>query len=465
MKKCPSLDRNLLRSIVVLSWPTVVEQALHTGVMYIDTALVGHIGANASAAVGITSSSNWMIIGFFSAIGMGVISSIAKSMGAKNYDKVGNSLVQSIIISLIVGVVTAVIAVSISPFLPRLLGAEKKIEHDAFIYFFIISLATPLRACAMIIGAALRATGNTRKPMMITIVSVFIKLLLSIFLISGTKKIDLFGLNFVLPGMKLGVMGAGIASAAGFIINGLIMLRAVVKNRYFPKYNVNWKLNRGIISEYARIGLPVAAQKTVINLGHVVFTSLVSRLGTIALATHSIALTAEEAFYIPGFGMQIAAATLAGNAVGQQDAKKLRKTTFAISGVSASVMTILATLLFIFPSTVMSLFTTDPGVIRGGATILRIVAVSEPLFAMTIILEGVFNGVGDVKTPFIVLVSSMWGVRILWTLICVVVLGLGLQAVWVCMIADNIIRCILLFMVFTRRNWNEYLSGISTMRY
>ena len=136
-------------------------------------------------------------------------------------------------------------------------------------------------------------------------------------------------------------------------------------------------------------------------------------------------ITAEQACYIPGYGMQAAASTLAGNSLGENNADKFRQVTKLITAIAVVLMTITGLCLFLFPGFMMSIFTSDAEVINGGIRVLRIVAVSEPVFAALIILEGIFNGIGDTKAPFFFSILSMWGVRIAGTCLCLFLLDTG----------------------------------------
>ena len=192
-------------------------------------------------------------------------------------------------------------------------------------------------------------------------------------------------------------------------------------------------------------------------LGSTVFTALVASLGTISLAAHSIAITAESAFYVPGYGFQAAATTLSGLTAGEGDEDKLDRMSETLMRITVFCMFITGLLLFIFPQAMMSLFTRDPQVIAQGTVALRIVSVSEPFFALTLSLEGVFNGVGDTKMPFIISLCSMWGVRILFTFLCVKIFGMGLASVWMCMIADVITRALCMFARYRSGLWKKGL--------
>ena len=160
---------------------------------------------------------------------------------------------------------------------------------------------------------------------------------------------------------------------------------------------------------------------------------------------------------------------MAGNALGKQDEKEFRQVTKTIAAIAVALMTITGALLFAFPGQMMSLFTEDAQVIAGGITVLRIVAVSEPMFAALIIFEGVFNGIGDTRAPFVFSIISMWGVRIAGTCLCVIFLHAGLELVWVCMVGDNVTRCLLLGHRFVRgsrskdRAWRKRF-GSGTMK-
>jgi putative MATE family efflux protein len=195
-------------------------------------------------------------------------------------------------------------------------------------------------------------------------------------------------------------------------------------------------------------------QRTVVCMGHIVFTAQVTGLGTIPLAAHSIAITAEEAFYMPGSGFQAAATTLCGQALGAGDKERVKHLASLCAKLCIIVHTFTGVLLFLFPEVMMSIFTPDLQVIALGASVLRIVSVSEPFFGLTMVLEGVFSGIGDTKPPFYVALFSMWFLRILPTFICVRVLGLGLRAVWCCMILEVIGRSLLLALRYAKKNWD-----------
>ena len=311
------------------------------------------------------------------------------------------------------------------------------------------------RASIVIFGSVLRAVGDMKTPMAVNLAVNAINVVLNYFLIYETHTAHLGPLSLLMPGAGWGVRGAAAATAVSYVAGGVAMFLAMMHNRKVSPRGIPLRLDKRIMGDCVRIGAPVALSRVGACLGQVVFSSQVTRLGTTALAAHSLALTAEQAFYIPGYGMQAAAATLCGNALGAGDGKRLASVARTSICMAAGVMAATGALLFLFPGFMMSIFTPDEEVIALGQNVLRIVAVSEPVFGASIILEGVFDGIGDTRTPLVISIATMWGVRILATYVCVNWLHLGLTAVWCCMVADNVARGALLFARYVRGRWKQ----------
>lgn len=436
-------NRELMGTIFHLAWPTIVEQALQTVVSYADTAQVGAIGANASASVGLTTSVMWLVNAPMFAIGMGFLSVISRALGADDRQTARRAAMQAIWMTVLLGLVEGVIAVAVSPVLPVWLGAEQEIQRDAAIYFGIVSLPMLFRCSTIILASVLRATKNTRTPMIFNTIMNVINITLNAILIGPAG---------------LGVAGAAIATAIGYAVGGTLMFVSVLRSPVLDLRTMPVRLDWAILKRCLSIGLPIAGERITACLGQVLFTALIARLGTVSVAAHSIGITAEQAFYIPGYGMQTAAATLCGFSAGEKDEKKLMQYSSAICVMAVVLMGSLSTLMFFIPELILGIFTRDAAVIALGTQLLKIVAFSEPFFAAAIIMEGVFNGVGDTKAPFVISLMTMWGIRILFTFLVVNVFHLGLASVWLCMVGDNVTRCILLVFRYFRGSWKRRLD-------
>ncbi len=453
-------DKNMIKLILHLSWPAILEQVLQTIVQMADSAMVGRISAQASAAVGVTTTAMWLLNGIFFAAAVGVLAYIARSVGAKEMEQARIGSMQAILLTVILGIAVCVLALSISGILPVWMDADPEIRDDASLYFFIICIPMLFRASIIIFGSVIRAAGDTRTPMLINALMNILNVVLNFLLIYPTNTYSVFGLSLTIPGAGLGISGAAIATAVSYIAGGTLMFLVFYygKQGVSPrgmKFRLDWEVMRQCIT----VSIPNALERMTTCLGQMVFTSMVAGLGTIPLAAHSIAITAEQAFYIPGYGFQTAANMLAGQTLGERDEKKLDSISLTITLFAVGIMSLTACILFLFPEVMMKLFTTDEQVIALGASVLRIVSVSEPFFAVSIITEGVFNGVGDTKAPFVISLCSMWGVRVVSTFICVKIFGLGLTAVWMCMVADVIVRCILMAHRFFSGRWKRGRFG------
>jgi len=447
-------DKNDLKKILTLSFPAIVQEALNTVVTYVDTAMVGALGAASSAAVGLTSSVGWFVSNFAVAFGVGVLAICAQSDGANNKEKMQKAGQQAIFMTIGVGILLTIGCIIISPYLPIWLNGDPSIRNEASTYFFIISLPMLFRTSVVIFSAALRGVSDMKTPMIINLWMNMINIILNYLLIYDTHQISLISI----PGANLGVKGAAIATAISYVVGGVLMFRQYYKNTSFQFYQTGFHFDKNIFKECLTISITVMMERSVICLGHVTFSSLIAKLGVVQLAAHTIAIQAEQAFYVPGYGFQSAAATLVGNAVGQKDEDKVKKTTYLICAITSGLMLIAGLILFFNASLLMGIFTPDLKVIEIGSHVLRIVSISEPIYGILVILEGTFNGMGDTKAPFIFSLITMWGVRIFGSWMIINVFHLGLEIVWIMMVCDNVSRCILLGQRFFRGKWKYLLE-------
>lgn len=443
-----------LLAIFTLAWPTVLEQILTTAVSYVDTAMVGHLGADASAAIGCTMTVNWMIGSSVSALAIGFLAYISRAIGARQEDMARRASAQAVSLALVVGALLTAIILPLARFVPGWVNTDAHIRDVAGKYFFIIYLPMIFRCFSIMFGTVLRASGDTRTPMFVNTFTNLVNVVLNFLLIYETRTLTLFGLTLRLPGAGLNVIGAAIASAVAFTVGGTWMALALYKNPLISPRGCSLKPDRAILRPCFVVALPAALQRFATSFGYVAFSGMINPLGAISTAAHSIANTAESAFYIPGYGMQAAASTLIGNCYGERNPEKMRAITRMLLVIEVLVMILSGACLFFGAPYVMGFFTPDQEVIRMGAKVLMMVALSEPVYGIAIIIEGIFNGVGDTMHTFIFNVIGMWGVRILGTYIFVSRLGMGLTAAWGCMIAHNIALGAMLSVRFVRGHWN-----------
>lgn len=439
------LPWELLPAILALAWPTILEELLQTAVQYIDTAMVGSLGTHATAAVGSTTTVNWLLGSTIHALGIGFLAYIAQAIGAGKKKDVPKAAAQAVMMVLICGSFFTVLCVCLAGVIPIWMQVDPAIRDIASKYFLIVYAPMLPRTAIIIFGTLLRASGDTKTPMRVGLLVNICNVLLNFLLIFPTRTLSVFGFSIRLVGADLGVLGAAIASAASFCVGGIVITVCLYHNHTLSPKNQSLKPDPQVLAPCLRVALPNALQRFGTSLGYVAFASMINALGEVTAAAHTIANTVESAFYIPGYGMQTAAATLAGNAYGAGDRKKVQNLTRMIVCIEVSLMILSGSLLFIFAPNMMGLFAKDIAVITLGAVVLRMVAVSEPFYGVSIVLEGMMLGMGKTMAPFVVNIIGMWGIRIAGAFICTVLLRMGLVSAWACMIAHNL----LLFLSFS----------------
>ena len=430
--------------IISLSIPSILAQISATVMFFIDASMVGHLGAKASAAIGLVETTGWLMGGLASAANMGFSVQVAHFIGANDFEAARRVLRQSMVCCFIWALMTSLISVIIAPFLPYWMGGSEEIARDASIYFAIFGLAGIFFQAEGLAGSMLKCSGNMKIPSLLNI---------------GMCVMDvLFNYIFIYI-LDLGVMGAAIGTGVAMLITaGLMLYFLLVKSKMLSLVGRpgSFKPKSDTISTAFKIGAPMGLQHLLMGGAYVVSTMIVAPLGTIAIAAHSLAITVESLCYMPGYGIAEAATTLVGQGIGA--GQKLLTRSFARMsvGLGIAVMTVMGVLMWIFAPELMSLMSPVEEVIAQGTQVLRIEAWAEPMFAAAIVANGVFIGAGDTIIPAIMSLVSMWAVRL--TLAASLAPKYGLKGVWMAMATELTFRgSIFLFRLF-KGNWSEKLK-------
>lgn len=432
-KQMSKSKKGVLTDLILLAIPTVLEEIMSTLLQYVDTAMVGNLGEKATAAVSVTTTINWLVGGVFSAVGVAAVAMISKCVGQGNKKSSQKISSQIFLITVAVGVAVGALAIALSPVIPIFMGAEKDIRKTASAYFCIISIPMVFRAVHTVMAACLRATKDTKTPMAIILFENLLNIILNYCFI------------YVLD---LGVVGAGIGSAVSFTLSGVLMFTAYRRNEWLKFSKEDMRPHKPTVKSCIKTAGPVFLTHSVNCLGYVAFAALVSSMGTTTFAAHSIAVSAEQIFYIAGYGFRSATSTMIGISIGERNEKKFKSVQKNSILITVLMMVFSGFILYLVAAPLMDIFTSSENVVIIGAKMLRIVSFSEPFFGLMIVLEGIYYGLGKTKYVFQVESFSMWCVRILFTFLCVKIWRLNLTAVWLCMIADNLCKAILLSIPF-----------------
>lgn len=444
-------SRQTAQVALALSIPSILEQLVVTAMGYIDAAMVGHIGAEATASIGIVSSSTWLLHGVLVGLYTALSIQIAQYLGADRQDDARSVLRQAMLFNVILGVGAALFGLGISPFLPGWLGADPSLRANATAYFAIWSTALPFTMAMGMYASILRAAGYALTASLISVLVCVLDAIFNFFLINPTRT--LWGIT--VWGAGLGVPGAALGTALATVVGGLLAL-CILLFREGPlciHKPGSWKITRACIRNLGKVGVPLAAERAALSSAQVLQVRIVSQLGTVAIAANSLGVSAEGLCYMAGYGIQGAAIALIGQAVGAHRKDMAKRFAWLCTLMGMGIMTLTGAGLWIFAPTLMSLFTTDAAVIALGAQVLRIEAWAEPMFGASIVASGAMQGAGDSTSCFVLNIFSMWCIRL--TLAFLLAPRLGLMGVWGAMCCELSIRGLLFLIRLARGKWLE----------
>ena len=425
--------KSIFKNLIYLALPAMIEEILSTLLLYVDTAMVGHLGEKATAAVSCTTTVTWLVSCVPYAVSAAFLALIAKACGAGDEEECRRLSGQALTLSIISGLIMMFICCSLASYIPGWMHAESDVVADASAYFFIVSLSFVFRSLNRAFGGALRAVKDTKTPMLINI---------------GENILNLILNALFMYVLQMGVRGAALGSAISYAIFGVAMLFAARKHELLRFTRKDIVPQSKYIKACADIGIPAFMTSVAGCFGYVVFASMVSGMGTTVFAAHSIAVTAEQMFYIPGYGLRTATSSLVGNAIGEGDVRKKNTIEKQSIMVSVAMMFITGCILYLTALPLMRIFTPVDDVAVLGSKMLMLVAFTEPFYGLMIVVEGIFYGAGKTKPVFFVETFSMWGIRILATYFVTAVWHMSLREVWYCMITDNLFKALALFTVY-----------------
>ena len=437
-------SREKLALITQLSIPSILAQISATVMFFIDASMVGHLGAKASAAIGLVETTGWLMGGLASAANMGFSVQVAHCIGANDFEAARRVLRQSIVCCLIWSLITSVIALGIAPFLPYWLGGSAEIARDASLYFGIFGVCGIFFQMEGLAGSMLKCSGNMKIPSVLNI---------------GMCVMDV-GFNYLfIYILGLGVVGAAIGTGVAMLITaGLMLYFLLVKSKMLSLVGRpgSFKPQSDTVSRAFKIGAPMGLQHLLMGSAQVVSTLIVAPIGTVAIAAHSLAITVESLCYMPGYGIAEAATTLVGQGIGAGQKLLTRSFAYMSVGLGITVMTLMGVLMWIFAPELMAIMSPVEEVIAQGTEVLRIEAWAEPMFAASIVANGVFIGAGDTMIPAIMSLASMWAVRL--TLAASLAPKFGLKGVWTAMAVELFFRGTIFLARLFKGGWAEKLK-------
>ncbi len=435
-----------------LSMPAIMAQLSSILMQYIDASMVGRLGADCSASVGLMSSSLWFFWGICSMVTMGFSVQVAHRLGAKEQSQARSVVRQGITSCLLFAVFASVAGLLLAPKLPEWLGGEDVLRHDASLYFSVFIAALPLLTMNYLGGGMLRCAGNMKVPSLLNVLMCVLDIVFNFFLIFPTREISIAGVSLNVPGAGLGVLGAAIGTVLAEVIVAALMMWYLLALqpdlRIKGRPRGSFRPTRDVLRRAVRISVPMTLEHAIFCGAQIMITIIVAPLGVVAIAANAFAVTAESLCYMPGFGIGDAATTLTGQSFGARRPELVKSFCYISVGMGMAVMTIMGAIMYIAAPVMMDIMTPVEAIRQLGTEVLRIEAWAEPMYAASIVAYGAFVGVGDTMWPAVMNFGSIWLVRI--PVAALLAPAMGLRGVWIAMAVELTFRGL----IFLWRMWS-----------
>lgn len=431
-----------LRALLI---PLIIEQVL-TGLMGVaDTLMVSSVGEAAISGVSLVDSINMLAVYFFSALAAGGTIVVAQYIGREDGAKAKRAARQVMLAAGALSVLLCgVLAVLRMPLLRLIFGhVEEAVLRAADVYMLITVLSYPFLALYTASAALFRATGDSRKPMVVAAVA---------------DVLNIAGNALLIFGCGMGVAGAALATLASRMFSAGMMLRYQQRpgSAIAPGRFRDLRPDIPMIKRILRIGLPSAVENGMFQLGRLLVQSTVTVLGTTAIAAQAVVYTLETCSSMPAMAIGTGLLTVAGQCMGRGRVDEARRYTRLFVGYARLILlgvniVLSAAVPFITGFTALS-----PD---GALLVCRLTWFTCVL--KVLIWPGSFTrpctlrAAGDVGYAMWVSTLSMWICRVGLSWVLCRYTPVGLWGVWIAWCTDWLARNIAFGLRFRSRKWER----------
>jgi MATE family multidrug resistance protein len=440
-------EARLSRSVLRMAWPVIVQQVSFTMVQLVDTLLVGHLGKDALAGVGLASIIFWIPQAGIFAVGVGAIAVVARNVGAGQREHASATAAMALMMSLTWGVLLALLMALAADPLLRVMGAEPAARSEGVTWMRAASIGFPLTAMLYAGNASLQGAGDTRTPMIIMLLVNLVNAVVAYTLINGPG-----------PFPELKVLGSGLGATSAGVSGAALVLLALAVGRGGLELQPRSVLrpDTAEVKRILNVGLPAGLEQLQFYLAFLVYTRIIASLGSAALAAHRVTLSVEGLAFNPGFALGVAAATLVGQSLGADRPDLAERSTRAALIWAAVIMCPMGVALMIFGEPITSLFVSGEDaneVVDIGRKLMFIFAFALPAMALSQTVAGGLRGAGDTRAVLAIGVLGIWVVRLLPAYLLAIVLGFDAPGAWLAAVLDINSRAVLTWLRFRQGKW------------
>ena len=437
---------NLNKNIIRLALPVALENVLHMAVFIVDIIMIGRLGTAPVAAVGLAGALSFIIAMIFTALGVGTTALVARSFGAKQKAEAQTVAEQSILISLVFGLTISPFIFYFADNILILMSAEENVVALGSSYLKIVLCFFIFRLIILTGTSIFRGAGDTRTPMVITLVTNCVNILFNWLLIFGI---------WIFPRME--VVGAAWATSIAYTVGASLIFYKLLSRKSILTISFRRiiAVKRSIIKRILRISLPATLDASLTQMGYLFFIKIVAMLGTVSLAAHQIAIRIEALSFMPGFALAVATATIVGQSLGAGKPELARLSMRKNCQIALAMMGFFAFIFLVFAKPMARVFHPEQDVLALSAYCVMIAALEQPALAIYMVYSGGLRGAGDTLSPMIVTIVGTLCFHLPVAYVFGIVLEWGLAGIWFGAALDWILRCIAVYILFRRGRWRR----------
>ncbi len=430
----------------MLAWPVAAEMALQTVTMVVDMAMVGRLGPDAVAAVGLSFRPVFFIMSIFLGVGAGTTALVARFIGAGDRDLANRTMHQSLLFSFPIALVLTGILGTLSAQVIDFMGAEPGVLPLGALYVRTLSPGLLFAFLGMVATSGLRGAGDTRTPMRV----------------NAALNVLNIGLNYVLifghlgfP--ALGVQGAALGTALSRGLGGLLLVGILFSDRVvlsIPLRSIaRW--DSQLVLRILRVGFPAMMERALLSSAMVLHLRMLATQGTTVVAASTLSMNIEEISFLPAIGLSVAASTTVGQMLGAGEPDGAEKSGWQSSYLSMAFMGFMGLLFLLIPHHLLAIYGAKGELLTLSVVFLQIVGLCQIPMALSNVFAGGLRGAGDTTSVMIVTLICTWAIRLGFTYVTLFVLQLGPVIAFYGMLADWAVRAVFLTLRFRGGSWKE----------
>lgn len=439
----PSTEE-VYKKTLKIAWPSAMEAILISLIGAVDMMMVGGLGTNAIAAVGITTQPKFLIMAFVLALNTGTTVIVSRRKGENNQEGARKALRNALVLSVVISLISTIIGLTFSKEILMFSGANSDYISEAMSYFNIVLIGNFFYLISLTITAAQRGVGNTKISLVTNLSANIVNIIFNYLLINGI---------WIFP--RWGVAGAAVATAMGNVVSLILAVYNLSEKDNFLHINFkqDWTLDKKTLISIWKISSSSLVEQVFIRIGFMMYAKAVAGLGTLQFATHYIVMQVMSITFSAGDGLSIATSSLVGQSLGAKRPDLAYIHGKVSQRIGMVISFTLAILIILNRSLIISLFSVDSEIIDLGAQILIILSFIIQFQIAQVITVGSLRGAGDVKFVAMLSLLSVTIIRPILTYFLAYSMGFGLYGAWFSVVFDQMIRYFVGRYRFKKAEW------------